>query len=240
MDNFFSILPFLVPLLVLYTLYKQYKDKKAGIVQEKRKVSKLNKYGWFRYIKLVFGTRVMYRQSTAIWFVPLGFSFVFGMGTFYINLTHLVYPPIPLEKMITEKGIIKSIVKRRKMDDLLILTTEDGKDKEFAFISWTGEEKTLLNQSVRVWYSKGMSSAYTVDNIIYELTRNGKTIRKYPYDYEHRLGTQKSAWVFTKYCLYTTLFSLLMIWIGNRKELPVHRLGRIKVNKRRKELDNVK
>jgi hypothetical protein len=220
MDNFFSILPFLVPLLVLYTLYKQYKDKKAGIVQEKRKVSKLNKYGWFRYIKLVFGTRVMYRQSTAIWFVPLGFSFVFGTVTLYINLTHLIYPTLPLEEM----------------------TRENGKDKQFAFDSFAGEVDILpkLNQSVKVWYAKSMSSAYTVDNIIYEITKDGKTIREYPYDYEQRLEMDKSWWNFTKYCLYISLFSLLMIWIGNRKELPVHRLGRIKVNKRRKELDNVK
>lgn len=240
MDSFFSILPFFVPLLVLYTLYKQYKDKKQGKVKEKKKVSKLNKYRWFRYIKLVFGTRVMYRQSTAIWFVPLGFSFVFGMGTFYIHLTRVIYPPLPLEKMITEKGTIKSIVKRRKMDDILILTTEDRKDKEFAFNSFPGEVDTLPNQSVTVWYKKGMSSAYTVNNVIEEITRDGKTIRKYPYDYKRRLESRKSWWNFVKYCFYTTLFSLLMIWIGNRKELPVHRLGRIKVNKRRKELDNVK
>jgi hypothetical protein len=206
-------------------------------VKEKKKVSKLNKYGWFRYIKLVFGTRVLYRQSTAIWFVPLGFSFLFGIVTFYINLTHVIYPPLPLEEMSTEKGVIKSIVKRRKMDDLLTLTTKDGKEREFAFNSSLGED-TLVNQNVTVWYKKGMSSAFTVDNIIYEITRDGKTIRTNPYDYEHRVGTQKSAWTFVKYCLYTTLFSLLMIWIGNRKELPVHRLGRIKFNKHIKEDEN--
>ncbi len=238
MDNFFIIIPFLVPLWVLYTLYKQYKDKKEGKVKETKKVSKLNKYAWFRYIKLVFGTRVWYRQSTAIWFVPLGFAFVFGMGTFYINSTRLIYPPLPLEKMITEKGIIKSIVLRKKMRDLLILTTEDGKDKKFGFASFAGEVDTLPNQSVKVWYARGMSSAYTVDNIIYEITKDGKTIRKYPYDYEHRLETRKSFWSFAKYCLYIALFSLSMIWIGNRKELPIHRLGRIKFNKRKKELDN--
>ncbi|MBU0631801.1 hypothetical protein KKA17_04080 [bacterium] len=239
MEILLSILPFIVLFLIGRSIYVKYKELK-----ERKKIQKpvsvFEKYQWSRYIKLVFGTRVWYRQSTAIWYVPFGFAFAFGGASLFVNLGSLVYPPLPLEKMQTKDGVIKSIVLRKKIDDLLILSTKDGIDEKFAIRNASAQEaKSLLNKEAKVWYHRGWSSGFTIDNIIYEITLDGKSIRKYPYDYERYLETNMLSWNFTKYCFYIVLFSALMIWIPNRKELPIHRLNRIKFNKQRREQENV-
>jgi hypothetical protein len=238
MEILLSILPFVVLFLIGRNIYVKYKE-----VKEKKKIQKsisfFEKYQWYRYIKLVFGTRVWYRQSTAIWYVPFGFAFVFGAASLFVNVGSLVYPPLPLEKMQTKDGVIKSIVLRKKIDDLLILNMKNGKDDKFAFRNASVEEANfLLNKEAKVWYHRGWSSGFSIDDIIYEITLDGKSIRKYPYDYERYIETNILSWNFTKYCFYIVLFSALMIWIGNRKELPIHRLNRIKFNKQRREQED--
>jgi hypothetical protein len=62
METLLSILPFVVLFLIgrnIYVKYKELKEKK----KIEKSVSFFEKYQWYRYIKLVFGTRVLYRQN---------------------------------------------------------------------------------------------------------------------------------------------------------------------------------
>jgi hypothetical protein len=119
------------------------------------------------------------------------------------------------------------------MDGLLVLEIKNNQLKEFA----CGNEDRLLlqrNKPVKIWYSRGFSSLFTIENRIYEVTIDGKSVLKYPYDYKRYLEVEASFWNFTKYSFYLTLFSALMIWIPNRKELPIHRLNRMRLYKKNK------
>lgn len=222
METFWTIIPFIVPLLVLSELYRRYKNKNEP--KEKKTVSKLEKYKFYRYLKLIFIERGVVKFWSAIWYVPLFFSLI-GTVTFVGELKDSVFPPLPLEKMQTKEGVIKSIILRKNIDDLLILSLKSGKNEEFVIRNSFAEEVNyLLNKKVKVWYSRGWSSAFSIDNIIYEITLDGKSIRKHQYDFGKVLEVRNSVRSFAMYCLYILLFSIFMIWIQNRKELPAHRL----------------
>jgi hypothetical protein len=219
------------PFLIILILYKKYKNSEK---EEVPKPSWFAQTNFFKYVKLVFVTRVNLRPWTAIWYVPLILS---SLGSFTIGpvIMAAIYPPLPLEKMQTQEGIIQSIIDRKKMDGLLVLKTKNNEDKEFAIENVSEEEPTALrNKEVKIWYSRGFSSLYTIDNIVYEITVNGKSIREYPYNYKRVLEVNKSFQNFAKYCFYTVLFSILMMWIPNRNELPIHRLNRMKLHKKNK------
>lgn len=231
METFWKIIPFLIPLWIFVILIAKYRN---GVKEDVEKPSWFAQTNFFKYVKLVFVTRVNLRPWTAIWYVPLILS-IFGSFTIGTVIMAAIYPPIPLEKMQTQEGTIKSIVERKKMDGLLVLEIKNNKEREFAIRNISEEEPiSLQNKAVKVWYSRGFSSLYTIDDIIYEITVNGKSVRGYPYNYKRSLEVDISTWNFTKYCFYTVLFSILMMWIPNRNELPIHRLNRMKLHKKNK------
>jgi hypothetical protein len=229
MELFWKIIPFLILLWIFVILIIKYRN---GVKEEVLKPSWLVQTKFVKYIGLVFFIRPNLRPWTGIWYFPLLFGF---LGCFTIGdvITSTIYPPLPIEKMHTQEGVIKSISKRKKMDDLLVLEINNNKNREFAVFRDYGLFSGL-NKKVKVWYSRGFSSIYTIDDIIYEVTINGKSIKKHPYDYKRYLEGDASSWNFTKYSFYTVVFSLLMIWIPNRKELPIHRLNRMRLYKKNK------
>jgi hypothetical protein len=226
MELFWMIIPFITPLLIIIVAYQQYKNK--GISTYK-KLSWLERQPLYQYIKSIFFTRVYYRQWTAIWHVPLFFSIIFGFGTLIANLTYVIYPPLPLEKMQKQQGVIESIVIRKKMDDLLILRNSNGVQESYAYRLY-GSDNKYLEQNVTVFYTKGFSSLFSIDNIIYQVTNNSTKEILDKYDYERVLQKHRSFWKFTKTCFYIAMFSAFMIWVFNRKELPIHRLNRMKLH----------
>lgn len=233
MELFWKSIPFITPLLIMIVAYQQYKNQSKEI-SLRYKPSWLDQQTWYQYIKLVFYTRVFYRQWTAIWHVPLFFGVVFGFGTLVANLTDVLYPPLPLEKMHTQQGIIESIIVRKKMDDLLIFRNSNGMEERYAYRLY-GSDKKYLEQNVTIFYAKGFSSLFSIDNVIWQITSNGtgEILDPIPYDYERVLQNHGAFWKFTKNCFFIAVFSAFMIWTFNRKELPIHRLNRVKMNKTR-------
>ncbi len=205
MEFFWIVLPFITIFLIGRIVYDNYKSK-----YKEKKASKLRQYWLDSYIRLIFVERVNLRPITGVWLIPLFFSVILGVATFVITLEYLVYPALPLKEMQTENGIIKSVILRKKMQDLLILTTEDGNDKTFVYTAFKGEVNTLANQRVKVWYSRGWNTAFSTGDIIYEITKDKKTVRNFSYSFYKRIEIQ------------------------NRKERPVHRLYRIKLYKKNK------
>lgn len=230
MEYFLAILSFLVIILITRNIYLKYKEsKKKKIVKEP--VSGLNKYGWYCYLKLVFIERVRLKNSIleAILFLTLAFSIILTLSGFITKIETFIYPELPLAKMQTKDGVIKSMKIRRKMADLLVLTTDNGQDIEFAIYTKEREIEILLNQRVKVWYRLDWSSIYSIENYIKEITIDNKSIRLFSFNYEKTLMNDKKYWNFTKYCFYIALFSALILWIQNRKELSIHRLNRMKL-----------
>jgi len=229
METFWKIIPFLIPLWIFVILIVKYRN---GVKEETPRLSWLAQTKFVKYVILVFFKRVELRRWTGIWYLPLmlGFFGSFALGTV---IEDAIYPPMPLEKMHTQEGILKSIVKRRKMKDLLVLQINNQQEKEFAVIRDNGLD-LVLNKRVKVWYSRGFSSVITIEDIAHEVTVDGKSVRQYPYDYKRYLEGYASFAKFGKYSFYLALFSALMIWIPNRKELPIHRLNRMRLYKKNK------
>lgn len=227
MDNFFIIIPFLVPLWLMYIAYKQYKNKKNAVEEYEKKLAWFEKNKWLRYIKTIYIDRGVVKFWSAIWYVPLLFCSVFGIISTLGYFQDSIFSPIPLDKMQIQTGKIVSIKLRKKMKDILILKINQNKQVVYAINSSQSEVKQLLHKNVKVWYTKGWSSGFTMENIVYDITINEKSIRKYPYDYEHYLEVNKSSFNFALTCIYITLLSLFAIWIQNRKEKPYHRLYRL-------------
>ena len=225
MELFYTILPFIVPLLVLIQIYHNYKNRKK--VKEK-KTSKFEQYKLYRYLKTIYVERGIVKFWSAIWYVPLLFGSVFGIVSIFGHFQDSFFPPIPLEKMQTQTGTIESVQLRRNMDAILVLKNDQNKQAVYAIHTTQKEAKLLLHKKAKVWYTKGWSSGFTVENIIYEITNNEKSIRYFPYNYEHHLEVDKEFLNFTLTLSYICLFSLFMIWVQNRKELPAHRLYRLK------------
>jgi len=227
-EFFYKILPFIVPILIMLSMYYQYKNK-----DKEEKPSWLEQQPLIRYIKLVFFTRVYYRQWTIFFALPLWFSLIIGMVNLIGDIERLVYPPLPLEKMQIQHGAIKSITDSRKMDDLLILQTDNGATEKYAYDIY-GSMDRYIDRNVTIFYTRGFSSGFTIDNKIYEIIADdtNATLNKYPYSYEHSVEFNKSTFNFTMYCFLVAIISGYMVWLFNHKELPIHRLGRIKMRKK--------
>ena len=229
METFWTLIPFVVVLLIAINLYETYKNRGKEKIQ---KLSWIEGQSFFKYLKLVFVTRVNLRPWTAVWYIPLFFATVLSLNLIN-NIRHSIYPPLPLEKMQTQQGIIQSIIKRKKMDDLLVLKTNSGLREEYAYRLYGSADK-YIDQNVTIYYSRGFSSLFSIDNRIYQITTNDTKLILDPYNYIWSLRANKNSWNFTQYCFFIAIFSLFMIWIPNRNELPIHRLNRMKSYKKNK------
>ncbi|MDD2369831.1 MAG: hypothetical protein PHQ90_11050 [Sulfuricurvum sp.] len=232
MELFWKILPFLIPLIIAAGMYRDYKNQDA-IKVEKR--SWLQKQPFYQYIKLVFYTRPQYnRKSSLVWFYSMVFSLYLFFATFAIHITKAIYPDLPLEKMQIQQGVIESITLRKNMNDLLILRTYDGVREEYGYLTTHGRIPLYIDKNVTVYYSRGFDGLFIIENRIHQIiTNDTHTILDFlPYDYERVLRHKRGLWSFTRYLFYVTAFSAFMLWRANRKELPIHRLNRIKRNRK--------
>jgi hypothetical protein len=109
MELFWKIIPFLIPLWIFVILIIKYRN---GVKEEVPKPSWLAQTKFVKYVVLVFFKRVELRRWTGIWYLPLmlGSFGSFGIGSVVM---HKIYPPLPLEKMYTQEGVIKSVTKKK-------------------------------------------------------------------------------------------------------------------------------
>jgi hypothetical protein len=241
MDSFFIIIPFLVPLWVMYVVYKQYKNKKDAVEDYEKRLAWFEKNKWLRYIKTIYIDRGVVKFWSAIWYVPLLFCTFIGLTFLIISLESLILPPLPLDKMQTKVGIIKIIKERRNMFDLLVLETKKGKDFSFFIRSCSKERKShIINKKVKIWFSKSWNTLFSISNEVYEITIDGRSIRERPYSYQQKIKDNTKNLNLMLNCLYIALFSAFIIWIQNRKEKPYHRLYRLKRYKKLQKLKGEK
>jgi hypothetical protein len=229
-ETLFTILPFLAILLISLNAYYRYKNR--GKEEES---TWTDKYSFTRDVMTAF-KRVKYRPWTFLFFFPSFFGLILGIITLFSNIQNEVYPPLPLEKMLTKQGVVESIKERKKMDDLLIFRTKDGEIEKYAYRLY-GSKNNLLEKNVTIFYTKGFSSAYTIDNKVYQINSidTNKSIELHPYNYERSLQINKSFWKFTMWSFIIGFLSGFMMWYANRKELPVHKLNKMKMDAKEKE-----
>ncbi len=231
-ETLFTILPFLAIILISLNAYHRYKNR--GKEQEQIWT---NKYSFTRDVMTSL-KRAKYRPWTFLFFSPWFFGLIFGIVTLFLNIEGLVYPPLPLEKMQTKQGLIKSIVKNRKTRDLIIFQAKDKNIEKYAYELALNERiGNLVDKNVTIFYTKGFSSPYTISNIVYQInsTDTNKSIELHPYNYERSIQINKSFWKFTIWSFIIGFLSGFIIWYANRKELPVHKLNKIKMDAKEKE-----
>lgn len=224
MDIFWTILPFITLYLIGWRIWHSYKAKKNKEEPVEKKHSKL-----YNYLHLIFIERVNLRPSivTVIAYVVLFFSGLLSFGSIPANLLNKIFPPLPLEQMQTSEGLVKSIAFRKKTDDLLVLETASGKQENYAFRTSEEQKERLLNKKVKLFYTKGFSDLFTINNRIYQIEKDGSVLG-HAYSYEKALANNKSFWNFTKNSFIVFFISAFIIWFPNRKERPIHRLNRLK------------
>ncbi|MDD5053520.1 MAG: hypothetical protein PHO27_12365 [Sulfuricurvum sp.] len=227
MELFWTIALFLVPLSVAMNLYHTYKNR--GKVKEYKEPTWLEKKPFYRYVKLVFFTRVRYRE----WTVIFQFSFwisVFLLVTWFIDL--IARPAIPLNQLQFSEGIVESIQLNKKTSDKLILKSSDRKTHVFSTQLREDLKNRLLGQRIQVWYHTSFNVFAPYEDWIYQLYLHDKPLNeRWKYNYEKDLREQKEAIIFMIKLIVVALGSIVMLWTFNRKELPIHRLTRMKLRK---------
>ena len=239
MGNFFIIIPFLIPIWIMYIAYKQYQDKKAGRIQ--KRASRFEKYGWYKYLRIIYVERGILKFWSAIWYFPLLFAGIGFFAGLYLSTLNFIFPPLTLSEMNHENGVIKSISIQRKMADKLVLEKEDGSLSNFYIRVYKNEQQKLVNKPVTIYYAFNRTSSISFGNIVYEVIVNKKSIRAVPYNYDKTVQSEKSLITLANNSLIIMVFSAFMIWIQNRKEKPYHRLYRLnRYKKLKKTLDITK
>jgi len=235
MDNLFIIIPFLIPLWVMYIAYKQYQDKKTGRLQ--KRTSRFEKYGWYRYLRTIYVERGVVKFWSAIWYFPLLFASASFSAGIYLSILSFIFPPLPLIKMNHATGVIQSISMHKKIADSLVFKQKNGEQLKFSIRAYNDEQKKLVGIPVTIYYAFNRTSSISFGNIVYEVMENNKSIRTSPYSYDREIQSVKGLITLANNSFIVMMFSVFMIWIQNRKEKPYHRLYRLK---RYKKLNNIK
>jgi len=235
MDNFFTIIPFLLPLWFLYIAYKQYQDKKAGRLQ--KRTSKFEKYEWYKYLRIIYVERGVVKFWSAIWYFPLLLSsalFIVGLSSSMLNY---IFPAVHLSEMNYEKGVIQSISVHRRSVDSLILKKEDGSLLDFYIRIHGNEQEELVGKPVRIYYALTRIGTGFFDQV-YEVMLDKKSIREFPYSYDDEVYLRSNI-TLTKNSFIVMILCVFLIWIQNRKEKPYHRLYRLQRYKKLKKIFDI-
>lgn len=236
MENFFIIIPFLVPLIVMYIAYKQYKNKKQAVTEFEKRLAWFERNRWLKYIKTIYIDRGVVKFFSAIWYVPLFFTSIGAFIGLYLSILNYIFPPLPLSEMNYKKGVIKSIHVNKKTADSLVFQQDDGDTLNFYIRVYGNEQNKLVGKPVQIYYAFNRTSSISFGDIVYEVMKNNKSIRDYPYDYQKSLESDEKMKYFGLYSFYIALLSAFMIWIQNSKEKPYHRLYRLNRYKKLQKL----
>ena len=229
MEFFWTIVPFIAIALLALQAYKYHtdKNKKEEIIAP----SWVEKQPLYKYIKLVFITRVIYRQWTVIFYLSLWITFL----ALFITLNiYISTPAIPLNKMQISEGKVQAIYLNKKSSDKLVLETENGNKKIFATSMNEQIKEKLLGEKIKVWYFN-VYRIFHFEDTIYQIYINNKPLNKHwNYSYKIHKENKKQMMHLIIKLLIGVLLSIFFLWFFNRKELPIHRLNRIKYKRRMK------
>ena len=225
METILIIAPFALFYLIALQIYRTNKTKTV----KGKENTWLQKQKAYKYIKLIFFTRGLNnRKWTLLLYIPLSLYLVIGL---YELMIYYSYPAIPPNKMKTIEGTVETISFNRSGPDTITLTKNDGTIKKVYSSIDKDIQSRLLGKHVQVWYASHFNVFYFYDKV-YQLYVDEKPFIKYGrewvYSYEKHLKNKKIQFddmldTFAKIAVFS-----FIIWFLNRKELPIHRLNRVK------------
>lgn len=172
------------------------------------------------YIYLVFFWRT--KHGTSTWRqVTVGFSWIGLLVCFlwtFIMIKELMYPPISLEEMDKNIGIVKKVnfPQGKFTYDNITLLTDDGKQINYRYTGRT-KDKQLVGQRVTVWSQNKWFVFWFKDDLKELQKEDGEFL--YNYTYEKALKNREWHKTSLKTTMKTIVFFLFMIWLLNRKGL---------------------
>jgi len=185
-----------------------------------KKSANFKKLNIFQYIKLVFYTRVFYRQWTIIVYLLAIFSFLFFLAA--INI-YIGTPTVSLDKMETKKGIVKEVLLKSKGLDELVLMTTDKTYHRFVLSVGKSTKNKILYKQIQIWYLESWN-LYHYEDKIYQIYMDNKPFHakgdrpSWVYDQTEQINEKKSILKFIKYDFLVMVLLIFILWISNRKE----------------------
>ena len=172
------------------------------------------------YIYLVFFWRI--KHHTSFWKQTISIlswtGVLFCLAWIFVLMTKLIYPPIRLEEMDKNVGIVKEVnfPKGKFTYDNITLLTDDGMQINYRY-GGRKDDKQLVGQRVTVW-SQNKWFVFWFKDELYELQKgDGEFLKNYTYEkaLENREWHKKSL----KTTIKAVVFFLFIIWLLNRKGL---------------------
>jgi len=219
--NFFWSMLFFVVIAILIDIFFMFFTPDGDIqLQQKWKKSYLFTV-WFR-------RSALRPLASAIPYIIVVFPASFMIFFWFIALTD--GEPIEIKNMPYVKGYIqKAVIGRGKnAKDYIKLLQDDGKEEVYVLQldKKRKEELENIKEKVTVWYrNEWFIGAY---NYLYALKLNNSFIINSDMRYQINLEMYKN--IPSKICFWTKymIFGFAWIWLLNRKELPIHRLNRMR------------
>lgn len=221
--------------------YIEYRKKR-----KENRVIYLPKDKWFQktYIWQVFFRRAFYRPVASSFPYVLFILPSFIMMFWNYSLWSDGYP-LKLEEMKKTSGIVTKVHQGRGKNSYDYIWVKDDKDHEdeYRVYSFLNHEDAEFKQKVQdtkakvtVWYEE-REGVFVDYKVAWQLTVNDKPVSlgnkiHFVYNYERVLKHYKSALPNLILWIQYALVGWFWIWWLNKKELPIHRLNRMKYYKK--------
>ncbi|NCD13169.1 MAG: hypothetical protein EOL93_11520 [Epsilonproteobacteria bacterium] len=172
------------------------------------------------YIYLVFFWRT--KHGTSTWKqVTVGFSWAGVLVCFvwiFVLVTGLIYPPLTLNEMDKNIGIVKEVnfPKGKFTYDNITLLTDDGKQINYRYVGHT-QDKQLIGERVTVWSQNKWIILWFKDELHELQKEDGEFLKNYTYEKALENRERQKGWANTT--IKTIVFFLFIIWLLNRKGL---------------------
>lgn len=172
------------------------------------------------YIYLVFFWRI--KHHTSFWKQTISIlswaGVLFCLAWIFVLMTKLMYPPLTLNEMDKNIGIVKEVnfPKGKFTYDNITLLTGDGKTINYRYVGRT-KDKQLVGQRVMVWSQNKWIILWFKDELNELQKEDGEFLKNYTYEKALENRERQKRWVNTT--SKTMVFFLFIIWLLNRKGL---------------------
>ena len=239
---FWTLLPIIAWFLIGKDIYRDWYNKKHGIVEKKIKGKQLSKYKLIRmwqesYLYLVFVERNNRAFSQFIYVLTL-----IPFLIIIIIIIEILTPIIPLKDLPTDEGIAHVYINTtgRGTGDKLILYKGENNEIKTKYNTGASDEwkRKIDGKRVKIWYQhqwrlfwfeKRLKRLELDGTPLTITTEEGKKIEVDNYSYQGERINIKW-WLLPQLKIPSIFLGLFLLWIFflNYKEKPIHRLNRMK------------
>lgn len=201
----------------------------------KMKVKSNDKEHYYKYKRLgdnsylfrVFIERIRYRPSVLFFYVII-FILLFPLNSLVTD--YFFNKVSTLDEMYIKIGTINNLTRYKGISNLH-LKDSNGKEYMFYYNFSENDVPKLLNKEVKIYFQELYSMPFVTSSfIIEEIYLDEKYIEDYmEKGYKNSLIFKKKLPTIIGILIFIILINIFMVWKFNHKELPIHRLNRIKL-----------